>query len=126
MSFIRRRNRVYHLQLKVPPELSDTLGSGDISISLGTKNRRKAGKLAELANVRYQLAFRELKRRGIKSMGVDIKKLVRDYVKDDLDTWELQHALAGRPGILIPSILNWRPLTPISATPGKPYPQGTM
>lgn len=82
MSFIRRRNRVYHLQVKVPSELVDTLGSGDISISLGTKNRRQAGKLAELANVRYQLAFRELKRnwrRKIKPMGVDIKKLVRDY-----------------------------------------------
>lgn len=82
LSFLVKRNQVYHLHVKVPRELVDTLGSGDISISLGTKNRRQAGKLAELANVRYQLAFRELKRnwrRKIKPMGVDIKKLVRDY-----------------------------------------------
>ncbi len=95
MSFIRKRNRIYHLQVKVPSELTDTLGSGDISISLGTGNKRKAGKLAELANVRYQLAFRELRaanKKDLKSM-VNIKKLVRDYVKDDLADFELAQSL---------------------------------
>ena len=52
MSFLVKKNRTCHLQVKVPRELTDMLGSGDLSISLGTGSKRQAGKLAKLANVR--------------------------------------------------------------------------
>jgi hypothetical protein len=94
LSFLVKRNRTYHLQVKVPKELTDILGSVDLSVSLRTGSKRKAGKLAELANLRYQVAFRKLRaanKKEIKSM-VNIKKLVRDYVKDDLADFELAQA----------------------------------
>ena len=71
MSFLVKKNQTYHLQVKVPRELADILGNGDLSVSLGTGCKRKAGKLAELANVRYQMAFYKLKRVNEK-VGMDI------------------------------------------------------
>jgi hypothetical protein len=48
--FLVKRNRIYYLHVKIPRGFTDILGSGDLSVSLGTGSKRKANKLAELAN----------------------------------------------------------------------------
>ncbi len=106
MCFLVKRGKTYHLHVKVPPELAPVLGTGDLSVSLKTNSSGKANKMSALVSRRFDVAFRKIRSKG-KEVAMEmetgeltraeIRKLVRDYVKSDLETFELEQA-TGRPG----------------------------
>jgi hypothetical protein len=101
-----KRKKTYHLQAKVPNELAEVLGRGDLSLTLYTQELSRASRMRQHLCGRFETAFRKIKSRRwevdmvIKTgelTRANIRKLLRDFVKAGLDDFEREQA-TGRPG----------------------------
>jgi hypothetical protein len=106
LCFLIKRKKTYHLQAKVPNELAEVLGRGDLSLTLYTQELSRASRMRAHLDGRFETAFRKIKSRRwevdmvIKTgelTRANIRKLLRDFVKAGLDDFEREQA-TGRPG----------------------------
>jgi hypothetical protein len=64
MSFLVKRQKIYHLHVKIPRDLQPTLDTDTLTISLGTRSKARAERLKHALEPRIDHAISGLNQEG--------------------------------------------------------------